>query len=199
MATCGAGRGISRAHLAFNISPTETLKVYDGYNSLRKRLFRTITVNKFCSKDELLSAAMRAFVVTQESRNFYLLDVYANCESGEREEELQDPHPVQSLKRREGKRPAILIGLRDNEEDSGVIKVWARKLHTMPSSLTIPVSANITTEQVITEALARFRLGGEPDGEDAFQLVQVSLEAGRGEIANNYNHPLVSNLPSQLQ
>ena len=119
---------------------------------------------------------MRAFVVTQESRNFYLLDVYANCDSGEREEELQDPHPVQALKRREGKRPAILIGLRDNEDDSGVIKVWARRLHATPSSLTIPVSANITTEQVITEAVARFRLG--PDL-DAYQLSQVSLEAGR--------------------
>lgn len=46
---------------------TETIKIYDGYNSLRKRLFRTITVNKKCSKDELLLAAMRAFVVTQVS------------------------------------------------------------------------------------------------------------------------------------
>ena len=45
----------------------ETIKVYDGYNSLRKRTFRTITVNKHCSKDELLLAAMRAFVVTQVS------------------------------------------------------------------------------------------------------------------------------------
>ena len=46
----------------------ETIKVYDGYNSLRKRTFRTITVNKHCSKDELLLAAMRAFVVTQVSQ-----------------------------------------------------------------------------------------------------------------------------------
>ncbi len=89
----------------------ETLKVYDGYNSLRKRMFRTITVNKLCSRDELLLAAMRAFVVTQDSRNFYLLDVYANCD-GDRDEELEDPHPVLRLRRKEGRRPAILIGLR---------------------------------------------------------------------------------------
>ena len=43
----------------------ETIKVYDGYSSLRKRFFRTVTVNKNCSKDELLLAAMRAFVATQ--------------------------------------------------------------------------------------------------------------------------------------
>ena len=57
-------------------------------------MFRTVTVFKMCSRDELLLAAMRAFMVTQDSRNFYLLDVYANCE-GERDEELVDPTPVQ--------------------------------------------------------------------------------------------------------
>lgn len=54
---------------------------------------------------------MRAFVVTQDSRNFYLLDVYANCD-GDRDEELEDPFPVQRLRRKDGRRPAILIGLR---------------------------------------------------------------------------------------
>ena len=58
----------------------------------------------------------------QDSRNFYLLDVYDNCD-GDRDVELVDPTPVLNLKRKEGKRPAILIGLRDNENDSGVIKV----------------------------------------------------------------------------
>ena len=43
----------------------EAIKVYDGYNSLRKRLFRTISVSKNASKDELLRASMNAFVVTQ--------------------------------------------------------------------------------------------------------------------------------------
>ena len=43
----------------------EIIKVYDGYNSLRKRLFRTITVSKTATKDELLHASMKAFVVTQ--------------------------------------------------------------------------------------------------------------------------------------
>ena len=48
--------------------------------------------------------------------------MYDNCD-GDRDVELVDPAPVLQLKRREGKRPAILIGLRDNENDSGVIKV----------------------------------------------------------------------------
>ncbi len=51
----------------------ETIKVYDGYSSLRKRLFRTLTVSKHCSKEELLLAAMKAFVVTQVLYNVHLL------------------------------------------------------------------------------------------------------------------------------
>lgn len=119
---------------------------------------------------------MRAFVVTQDSRNFYLLDVYANCDGDSRDEELEDPTPVLRLNRKEGKRPGILIGLRESEEDSGVIRVWARRLNVNPSSLTIPVSGTITAHQVITEALARFRL---EEDVDTYQLVTVTLEAGK--------------------
>ena len=50
----------------------EIIKVYDGYNSLRKRLFRTITVSKSATKDELLHASMKAFVVTQVMTSFSL-------------------------------------------------------------------------------------------------------------------------------
>ena len=58
-------KGSPHSYLSLRRIISETIKVYDGYNSLRKRMFRTITVNKHCSKDELLLAAMRAFVVTQ--------------------------------------------------------------------------------------------------------------------------------------
>ena len=37
---------------------------------------------------------MRAFVVTQDRCNFYLLDVYANCDC-DRDTEIEDPLPVQ--------------------------------------------------------------------------------------------------------
>ena len=103
--------------------------------------------------------------------------------------QYQDPQPVMRLVRKEGRRPAILLGLRDNENDYGVIKVWARKLRVATPSLTIPVSSSITTEQVIGEALARFRLEGEPVGK--YQLVKVTLESGRvtESVLNNDDIP----------
>ena len=44
---------------------------------------------------------------------------------------LQDPLPVQKLVRKEGRRPAILLGLRDNENDYGVIKVMIMMMMIM--------------------------------------------------------------------
>ena len=58
------------------------------------------------------------------------------------------------------------------------LKVWARRLQVTNPSLTIPVSGIITTDQVMKEALARFRLGEDVS---LYQLVKVTLEAGRGE------------------
>ena len=78
------------------------------YGALRKRLFRIITVHKQCTRDELLLSAMRAYMVTQDSRNFYLLDVYANGE-GDRDEEIEDPTPimVKSVFRGHRRRPLL--------------------------------------------------------------------------------------------
>ena len=60
-------------------------------------------------------------------------------------------------------------------------QVWARRLQVANPSLTIPVSGTITTEQVMKEALARFRLGEDVS---QYQLVKVTLEAGRGRMMN---------------
>ena len=57
-------------YILLNILPSEIVKVYDGYNSLRKRLFRTVTVPISASKDDLLHASMKAFVVTQVSYTY---------------------------------------------------------------------------------------------------------------------------------
>ena len=68
-----------------------------------------------------------------------------------------------------------------NQRHAPCVQVWARRLQVANPSLTIPVSGTITTEQVMKEALARFRLG-----EDVaqYQLVKVTLEAGRGQYRN---------------
>jgi len=45
---------------------TETIKVFDGNCSLRRRVFRAITVARQCSLDQLLTTALRAFHIARE-------------------------------------------------------------------------------------------------------------------------------------
>lgn len=88
---------------------TETIKVFDGNYSLRRRIFRPVTVSRTCSVDQLLSASLRSLHISRDPNKFYVTDLYA---PGGEEVRCQDPQPVMSLHRIEGKRPAIYLRFR---------------------------------------------------------------------------------------
>ncbi|KAJ8932284.1 hypothetical protein NQ314_014776 [Rhamnusium bicolor] len=82
----------------------EVIKVYDGNNSLRRRIFRTIVVSRQAPLKQVLTQALRAFHITKDPNSFHLTDLYSSEEAV-----LQDPTPVLSLHRKEGKRPAVFL------------------------------------------------------------------------------------------
>lgn len=88
--------------------PAEVVKVFDGNSSLRRRMFRLVTVSRSATVSEFLMAAMRAFHLPPlEDAKTYLTDAYAVEET-----ELTDPLPVAKLTRRDGKRPAVFLRYR---------------------------------------------------------------------------------------
>lgn len=87
----------------------ETIKVFDGNCSLRRRIFRVISVSRTCTIEQLLTTSLHAFHITRSPSAFYLTDLYA---PGNEEVRCQDPHPVLNLHRIEGKRPAIFLRFR---------------------------------------------------------------------------------------
>ena len=87
--------------------PTEVVKVFDGNSSLRRRMFRIISVPRTANTTEFLTIALRAFHIPRESRDCYLSDAYSAEEI-----EIQDPLPVAKLTRRDGKRPAVFLRFR---------------------------------------------------------------------------------------
>lgn len=90
-------------------SSSETIKVFDGNYSLRRRIFRPVTVPRTCTVDQLLSASLRSLHITKDPNKFYVTDLYA---PGGEEVRCQDPQPVLNLHRIEGKRPAIYLRFR---------------------------------------------------------------------------------------
>lgn len=106
----------------------EVIKVFDGNCSLRRRIFRAITVPRTCNLEQLLTTALRAFHIAREPnvrflylgdferiftdfylQQFYLTDLYAT--NGD-DVQIQDPTPVLNLHKIEGKRPAIFLRFR---------------------------------------------------------------------------------------
>lgn len=85
----------------------EVIKVYDGNNSLRRHIFRTIIVSRQASLKQVLTQALRAFHITKDPNLFQLTDLYSPEEIV-----LQDSTPVPNLHRVEGKRPAVFLRLK---------------------------------------------------------------------------------------
>ncbi|XP_012276766.1 diacylglycerol kinase theta isoform X1 [Orussus abietinus] len=150
----------------------ETMKVYDGNNSLRRRIFRVVTVSRQATTEQILTSALRAFHITKDPSNFYLTDLYAPDETP-----LCDPLPVQNLHRMEGKRPAVFLRFKDN--DSGEVRVYPGKLQVSESFCLVPVTETTTVDDLIREALHRFGLQ-DINCED-YRCSEILLDRGVSE------------------
>lgn len=150
---------------------TEVIKVYDGNNSLRRRIFRTIVVSRQASLKQVLTQALRAFHITKDPSSFHLTDLYSPDETC-----LQDPTPVLSLYHKEGKRPAVFLRFKDRDNDSGEVRVYPGKLQVSQAFCTVPVDSSTTVADLIREALKRFGLQ-EFNCED-YRCSEVLLDRG---------------------
>ncbi|XP_018316742.1 diacylglycerol kinase theta isoform X6 [Mycetomoellerius zeteki] len=147
----------------------EMIKVCDGNNSLRRRIFRVISVPRQATTEQVLTSALRAFHITKDPSNFYLTDLYAVEET-----ELCDPTPVLNLNRKEGKRPAVFLRFKDN--DSGEVRVYPGKLQVSESFCIVPVTEATTVVDLINEALEKFGL--QNFNCDDFRCSEILLDHG---------------------
>lgn len=53
----------------------EMIKVYDGNNSLRRRIFRVITVPRQATTEQVLTSALRAFHITKDPSTYEMCDL----------------------------------------------------------------------------------------------------------------------------
>ncbi|XP_066993367.2 diacylglycerol kinase theta isoform X2 [Anabrus simplex] len=166
----------------------EMIKVYDGNNSYRRRIFRVITVSKQATTEQLLTAALRAFHITKDPTNFYLTDLYASEESRPADTKLVDPLPVMNLHRKEGKRPAVFLRFKDRDNDSGEVRVYPGKLQVSEPYCTVPVDGNTTIGDLIRDALTHFGLDNTRC--EDYRLSEILLDRGVTERVLSWDeHP----------
>ncbi|XP_058464786.1 diacylglycerol kinase theta isoform X4 [Malaya genurostris] len=157
----------------------ETIKVFDGNCSYRRRIFRAITVPRTFSLEQLLTTALRAFHIARDSNLFFLTDLYGD------EVRLQDPTPVLNLHRVEGKRPAIYLRFRDRENDHGFVRVYPGKLQVENAYVNVPVDNDTTVKDLISESLKKFGLQ-EHHIED-YRCSEILLDRGVTERVLSWN------------
>ncbi|GIX91879.1 hypothetical protein CDAR_511782 [Caerostris darwini] len=150
----------------------EVIKVYDGNASLKRRMFRTITVLRNAVKEEMICAALRAFHISDDPKHYYLTDVYGDPP----EKEIEEFMPVQSLTRKEGKRPAILLRYRPPDSDSGTVKVYPGKFRAADTHRVIPVTSDTSVEDVMAATLTEFGL--DTSDINKYRLSEVTLDRG---------------------
>ncbi|KAH9381281.1 hypothetical protein HPB48_003262 [Haemaphysalis longicornis] len=92
------------------------------------------------------------------------------------EKELGDFMPVQSLTRREGKRPAIFLRYRPPNPDQGYVKVFPGKLRSADIYRVIQVTSDTSVEEIMIQALEKFGL--DSSDINKFRLSEVTLDKG---------------------
>ncbi|KAK4881601.1 hypothetical protein RN001_004920 [Aquatica leii] len=158
----------------------EVIKVYDGNNSLRRRIFRTIVVPRQCTLKHVLVLALRAHHITKDPSSFYLTDLYSSDEV-----QLQDPTPILNLHRKEGKRPAVFLRFKDRDNDKGEVRVFPGKLQVSQAFCTVPVDSSTTVADLIRESLKRFGL--QEYGCEDFRCSEILLDRGVTERVLSWN------------
>ncbi|KAG9510796.1 Diacylglycerol kinase theta [Fragariocoptes setiger] len=152
----------------------ETIRVYDGNSSLKRRSFRLVSVLRTVSKDQLVSACLRAFHIHDDVSHYVIIDFNDSFDR-----ELDEPMPVLSLLRRE-KKAAILLRYRPPDQSKGIIKVYPGRLnltHKITDTYcTVEVTNDTNVDEVMIQALEKFHL--DPNGLNRYRLVEVSLDKG---------------------
>ncbi|XP_033117399.1 diacylglycerol kinase theta-like isoform X3 [Anneissia japonica] len=165
----------------------QLVKIYDGYLSLQKRNCKTISVPKDASIQQMIEAALRAYLI-KDNAVYYYLSAVTETDGEITEKRLSDPDNLATLtKVSMGKAPSLFLRYEDKDTRRGTIKVFSSELNT---SVPRPISINshISVEEVIEMALHKFRI--EDADPNDYSLWEVVLDKGVQErVMERYECP----------
>ncbi|XP_029808526.1 diacylglycerol kinase theta, partial [Suricata suricatta] len=180
----GADRG-TPAGLGREVLPPEsskqTLKIFDGNDALQRNHFRVITVPRLARGEEVLEAALRAYYVTEDPRDFELQALPPPALAGDTGATGAGEKPWSSEMAEEegGRGPGareevpeawIIRALPHTQE---VLKIYPAWLKVGVAYVSILVTAQSTARTVVLEVLPL--LGRQAEGPESFQLVEVLM------------------------
>ncbi|KAH3712803.1 diacylglycerol kinase theta-like isoform X2 [Dreissena polymorpha] len=162
---------------------SEIIRVFDGNASMKRRLYRTISVPKNAPAQAILEAALKTFHISDDPKNYYVAEA---SEFGERE--LDESKPIRAqLKTPDGKRPSIFLRYKESDPDKGHIKVYPGCLKVSSGHKNITVTSESTTEDIIRTALKKFGIDVHDSDPSRYRLIEVLLDKGVSERTLAHN------------
>ncbi|XP_039694296.1 diacylglycerol kinase theta isoform X2 [Pteropus medius] len=172
-----ASGGLGREELAPE-SGKQTLKVFDGNDAVQRNHFQVITATRLARREEVLEAALRAYYITEDPRNFELQALPTTGQAGGREAPgkagsggtLEEDGGRGPGSREAAPEAWVIRALPRTQE---VLKVYPAWLKVAVAYVSIRVTPQSTARAVVLEVLPL--LGRQVEGAESFQLVEVLM------------------------
>ncbi|CAI4226938.1 unnamed protein product [Auanema sp. JU1783] len=158
----------------------EVLRVFDGNSSLRSQVFRTISVPKTATVQQIRDTALRKFQIFDNPENYNVTQVPGDV--GE-EEALEDPVPLRNVKRPEGRRAQIFLRHKDKDSEKDIIRIYGGWLRVCVAPHSVNLARETIVQDCIAEGLRAFGL--DSSTWNKYNLIEVSLDTGVAERTCN--------------
>ncbi|XP_072594150.1 diacylglycerol kinase theta isoform X3 [Vulpes vulpes] len=148
-----------------------TLKIFDGNDALQRNHFRIISVPRLARSEEVLEAALRAYYVLEDPRDFELQPVPAPVPAGDSGARGR-PRGSGAAEEEGGRGPEAWI-VRAMPHAQELLRIYPAWLKVGVAYVSIRVTPQSTARTVVLEVLPL--LGRQAEGPEGFQLVEVLM------------------------
>ncbi|XP_064345158.1 diacylglycerol kinase theta isoform X3 [Camelus dromedarius] len=160
-------------------SSKQTLKIFDGNDTVQRNHFRVISVPRLARSQEVLEAALRAYYITEDPQAFQLQALPPPTQAGDADTEALGKVWSGGTAEDEGSRGP---GSRDVPEawviralprTQEVLKIYPAWLKVGVAYVSLRVTPQSTAQTVVLEVLPL--LGRQDEGPEGFQLLEVLM------------------------
>nr|XP_021507470.1 diacylglycerol kinase theta [Meriones unguiculatus] len=172
-----AATGTGREVLTATESTKQTLKIFDGNDSVRKNQFRLVTVSRLAQNEEVMEAALRAYYINEDPQDFQLQALPLTSLSGNAQALGKAGTTEEEAGKGSGPRDFaseawVIRSLPRAEE---ILKIYPGWLKVGVAYVSIRVNSQSTAQSVVQEVLPLF--GRQVEDQERFQLIEVLMSS----------------------
>ncbi|XP_051026139.1 diacylglycerol kinase theta isoform X2 [Acomys russatus] len=172
-----AATGASREVLAATESTKQMLKIFDGNDSMRKNQFRLVTVSRLARNEEVMEAALRAYYINEDPRDFQLQALPLALLSDNSQTLGKPGTTEEEAGKGSGPRDAVSEAwvIRSVPRAQETLKIYPGWLKVGVAYVSIRVNSQSTARSVVQEVLPLF--GRQVEDQERFQLTEVLMSS----------------------